>query len=199
MSAIMAERWNVHLTVNWWALAIRGIAVIFFAVAAFFFPGLTLGILVLLFGAYALVDGVFSMAAGIRSGVNRRRWWPMILEGVVGILVGLFTIFRPGLTALALVWVIAAWAIVTGVLEISAAIALRKVISREWLLVLAGVASVVFGAMLFLAPVIGAFVVLWWIGAYALIFGAILLGLAFRMRGILRARHASEHPASLAA
>ena len=167
---------------NWWVLAIRGIAAILFGVGAFLWPDLTLAVLVLLFGAYTLVDGVFAVIAGIAARKEQQRWWMMILEGLAGIVVGILTFVIPGITALVLLYLIAAWSIVTGVLEIAAAIRLRKEIKGEWVLILAGIASVIFGVILILFPGAGALAVIWLIGSYALVFGVLMLVLAFRLR-----------------
>jgi uncharacterized membrane protein HdeD (DUF308 family) len=186
-----------RLITNWWALAIRGIAGILFGIAAFLVPGITLVALVYLFAAYAFVDGLFSIAAGIKRGRHGNRWLWMILQGFVGLAAGIVAASWPAVTALVLVYIIAGWAIASGVLEITAAIALRKKITREWLLVLAGIASIAFGVLMASAPAPGALVLVWWIGAYALVIGVLLLVLAFRVRSadsyILR------HPESLAA
>jgi uncharacterized membrane protein HdeD (DUF308 family) len=177
------------LSRTWWVLLLRGIFAIAFGVLAFVWPGITLASLVLLFGAWALVDGVFSIVGAIRGG-GSEPWWLLLLEGLVGVGIGVLTVFAPGVTALALLFYIAIWAIATGVLEIAAAIALRKEIEGEWLLGLGGLASVAFGAMLVARPGAGALAVLWLIGAYALVFGAllVLLGLrARRLRGLAAA------------
>lgn len=168
---------------NWWMLAVRGAAAILFGIGAFVWPGLTLSVLVLLFGAYALVDGVFALVAGVidRGG---QRWWVLLLEGLAGIVVGVLTFLWPGVTALVLLWLIAAWALITGAFEIAAAVRLRKEIEHEWSLGLAGLASLIFGALLFAMPGAGALALVWMIGAYALVFGALLLVLAFRLRGL---------------
>ncbi len=165
----------------WWVLLLRGIVAILFGVLAFAWPGITLASLVLLFGAYALVDGVFALIGAIRGG-GREPWWLLVLEGLVGIGVGVLTIFAPGVTALALLFYIAIWAIATGVLEIAGAVALRKEIEGEWLMVLSGLASVVFGALLVARPGAGALAVLWLIGAYAIAFGVLLVLLSFKAR-----------------
>jgi uncharacterized membrane protein HdeD (DUF308 family) len=167
---------------NWGAIAIRGVAAILFGLLTFVVPGLTLVALVLLFGAYALVDGVFSIIAAVRRRVDDPPWWALLLEGVVGIAAGILTVVLPGLTALTLIYVIAAWAVVTGVLEVVAALRLRRHLIGEWRLVLSGVLSIVFGVLMTVAPGAGALAMILWIGAYAIVFGALLLALAFRLR-----------------
>src|SRR5262249_54595737 len=145
-------------------------------------PGVTLAVLVLLFGAYALVDGIFNVIAAISGRSGAQSWWMLLLEGLVSVAAGLVTFFMPGLTALTLVYIISAWAIITGVLEIVGAIRLRKVITNEWWLALSGVLSIAFGALIAYAPGAGALALVFWIGAYALVFGALLVGLGFRLR-----------------
>ena len=137
---------------NWWALALRGLFAILFGVAAFAWPNLTLAALVILFGAYALVDGVFALVTAVRAAEAHERWWLFVLEGLAGIVVGIITFIWPGITALVLLYLIAWWALITGVFEIAAAIRLRKQIRQEWTLVLGGLASVVFGLLLFYRP-----------------------------------------------
>jgi uncharacterized membrane protein HdeD (DUF308 family) len=166
---------------NWWLFLLRGIAGIAFGLITFFAPGISLAALVLLFGAYALADGVFAIWSAIRRH-GEDRWWVLLLQGLLGIAAAAVTLLWPGITALALLFVIAAWALVTGVLEIAVAIRLRKAITNEWLLVLSGIASVVLGVLLVLNPAVGALVVVLWIGAYALVSGALLVGLSFRLR-----------------
>jgi uncharacterized membrane protein HdeD (DUF308 family) len=168
----------------WWVLAIRGVAAILFGIAAFVWPGITLTVLVLLFGAYALVDGIFAVVAGISVRKEQERWWLMVLEGVVGIIIGVLTFLYPSITALVLLYFIAAWAIVTGAFEIAAAIRLRREIEGEWLLALAGIASLIFGVLLVIQPGAGALALIWLIGAYAIVFGILMLVLAFRLRGL---------------
>jgi uncharacterized membrane protein HdeD (DUF308 family) len=165
----------------WWLILLRGIFAVLFGVLAFAWPGITLASLVLLFGAYAFVDGVFALIGAVRGG-GREPWWLLVLEGLVGIGIGALTIFAPGVTALALLFYIAIWAIATGVLEIAAAVAVRKEIEGEWLLILSGLASVAFGALLIARPGAGALAVLWLIGAYALAFGVLLVLASFKVR-----------------
>jgi uncharacterized membrane protein HdeD (DUF308 family) len=172
----------MYLARSWWALALRGAAAIVFGVIALFWPSSAIVALVAVFGAYALLDGIFNLIAAVRAGRSGERWGSLVFEGVVSVLVGVLTLFWPGLTALALVLFIAAWSLVTGILEVVAAIQLRKVIQGEWLLALSGVLSIAFGILLFISPMIGAIAIAIWIGAYSVVFGALLVGLALRLR-----------------
>jgi uncharacterized membrane protein HdeD (DUF308 family) len=169
---------------NWWVLALRGAAAIVFGILALLLPGASLAALILLFGSYALVDGIFSVVAAVRRRGGAQPWWVLLLEGLVSIAAGIVTFAMPGLTAIVLLYVIAAWAIVTGVLEVIAAVRLRKHISGEWWLAASGVLSVVFGVFVILAPGAGALALVMWIGAYAVVFGAMLVGLAYRVRSL---------------
>jgi uncharacterized membrane protein HdeD (DUF308 family) len=166
---------------NWWLLLIRGFAGVVFGVLTFIAPGSSVAALVLLFGAYALVDGVFSLFAVIRRR-SQDPWWLLVLRGITGIAAGVLTLLWPGITALALLYLVAAWALVGGGLEIAAAIRLRKVIHNEWLLVLGGLASLALGTLLVLFPGPGALALVLWIGAYAMVSGALLIALAIRLR-----------------
>ncbi|WP_244434484.1 MULTISPECIES: HdeD family acid-resistance protein [unclassified Afipia] len=161
----------VHaLARNWWLLLLRGIAAIIFGVLAFVWPGLTLLTLVLFYGAFALVDGVLAIIAAITGGAPAPRWWLAIVD-LLGIAVGLLTLLMPGLSALVLMFFIAAWAIATGVFQIIGAVRLRKEIDNEWLLILVGMISVLFGIGIILVPGAGALVLFWVIGTFALITG----------------------------
>jgi len=164
----------------WWALAIRGVVAVLFGLMTFFLPGITLVTLVLLFGAYALADGVFNVIASFRVASHH---WALLIEGIIGILIGILTFAWPAVTAIVLLYLIAFWAIFTGIFEVVAGIRLRKTITNEWLLLLMGVLSLVFGVAILFAPAIGALAIVLWIGAYALVFGITLLALAFRLRG----------------
>jgi uncharacterized membrane protein HdeD (DUF308 family) len=172
----------IALVNNWWSPVIRGLVAILLGIIALAWPGITLGALVLLFGGYAFIDGIFSMVGAWRAVKSHERWGALVFEGVAGIIAAVVTIAWPAITALALVYVIAAWAIVTGIFEIAAAIRLRKYIKGEWLLVLGGVASVVFGILLAASPLLGALVIAIWLGVYALVFGVMLVGLGLRLR-----------------
>lgn len=169
---------------NWWVLALRGVLAIIFGILAFVWPSITLLTLIYLFGAYVLVDGIFAVISGIRSHGQNERWWAALLEGVLGIIVGVLTFIWPIATGLVLLYFIAAWAILTGIFEIVAAIQMRRVISGEWLMVLSGIASIALGVLLVLFPGAGALGLIWLIGAYAVVFGILFIILAFRLRGM---------------
>jgi uncharacterized membrane protein HdeD (DUF308 family) len=169
---------------NWWAFALRGIVAILFGLFAFLYPGATLFALIIVFGAYALVDGVFAIIAAARAAQSHERWGQLLLVGICGIVAAAIVWFYPGLAALGLLYVIAFWALVTGVLEVMAAFQLRRQMPDWWWLV-AGLASILFGALLIWHPGAGALAVLWLIGSYAIAFGIFLLGFAFRLRAHL--------------
>ena len=175
--AVMGE-----LPRHWWVVALRGLAAIIFGVLAFIWPGPTLAVLIVLYGAYAIVDGVLALYAAVRSGDNR---WTFVIEGVIGIAAGLVAFVWPGITALALLFVIAAWAILTGIMEAIAGVRLRRAIDNEWMLIIAGLLSVVFGILLIAQPGAGALAIVWLIGVYAVVFGIALLALSWRLRGLV--------------
>lgn len=179
-----AHQNTAALAQNWWLLALRGVAGILFGIGAFVWPGATLAALILVFGAYVFVDGIFAVVAGIGMRRQIDRWWLIVLEGVAGIILGLLTFRSPDTTALVLVTFIAAWSIVTGIFEIATAMRLRKLIANEWLLILSGVVSIIFGALLIAQPGAGAISIVWLLGAYALLFGILTLMLALRVRGM---------------
>ena len=176
------------LAINWWALALRGLVAVLFGLLTFLLPGITLATLVLLFGAYALADGIFNVIAFFKVASHQ---WALLIEGVIGVIAGVLTFAWPAITALVLLYLIAFWAIFTGVLEIVAAVRLRKAISNEWLLLLMGVLSLLFGLFILVVPGAGALAIVLWIGAYALVFGIFLMAFAFRLRGH---RHLTTQP-----
>jgi uncharacterized membrane protein HdeD (DUF308 family) len=157
---------------RWWAVALRGVSAILFGVIALAMPGITLVTLILLFGVFTLIHGVVALFAR------------HIAQGLIGILVGLVAFLWPGLTGVAFLFLIAAWSIVTGLFEIIAGIRLRKVISGEWMLILSGVLSLLFGLFVAMRPGAGALAIIWLIGAYAIVFGVMLVGLSFRLKGL---------------
>ncbi len=172
----------LHLiTRNWWMLVLRGVAAILFGVLAFTRPGLTLGALILLWGIYAFIDGILAFTAAF-SGATGTPWWVLTLEGLVGVAAAAAAFLIPGITALVLLYIIAAWAIVKGLFEIAAAIQLRKEIDNEIWLGQAGLASVFFGVVLFARQGVGVLAVVWLIGMYAILFGVLLVALGFRVR-----------------
>jgi uncharacterized membrane protein HdeD (DUF308 family) len=174
------------LSRRWWAVALRGVAAVLFGAMALVWPGITLFVLVVLFGVYALMDGALTLAAALRdrnaadNGPGGRGW--IIARGVFGIAIGVLAVLWPGITAVVLLWSIAAWAVVTGVFEVVVAIRLRREMDREWLLALSGVLAVVFGLTLVVWPAAGALALVTVIGAAALLMGLTLLVFGFRLR-----------------
>jgi uncharacterized membrane protein HdeD (DUF308 family) len=183
---MMNETMNELLSRAWWMLALRGTIAVLFGIVAIVWPGLTLLWLVALFALYALFTGVVSIAGAVKNRTSDREWWLILLLGVTGVCAGVIAIVSPGLTALVLVLVMGANALITGVLDIAVAIRLRKVITGEWMLILAGLVSIAFGLFVFLFPAAGALALVWMISAYAIVTGFLLLGLAFRARGWLQ-------------
>jgi uncharacterized membrane protein HdeD (DUF308 family) len=171
------------LSKNWWVVVIRGVAAVIFGVLTFVWPAISVAVLVLMWGAYALVDGVFSLWGAFR-GPNKDGfpWW-IFLTGIAGVAAGILTFVNPALTAVALLLLIAAFAIVRGIFEIVAAIRLRKEIDNEWLLVLAGVASIAFGVLVMVFPSAGALAIILWIGAFAIFIGVLEIWLGFKLKG----------------
>jgi uncharacterized membrane protein HdeD (DUF308 family) len=167
---------------HWWVVAVRGLAAIVFGILAFVWPGITLTVLILFYGAYALVDGVLALYVAIRAG--GQHVWALVLEGILGIAAGLVAFFWPAITALALLYVIAVWAILTGVVEIVGAVRVRQVVRNEWALIFSGALSVLFGLLLVIQPGSGALALVWLIGLYAVIFGISLLVFAWRLRAL---------------
>jgi uncharacterized membrane protein HdeD (DUF308 family) len=167
---------------NWWMLLVRGLAAIIFGVLAFMWPGATILAIGILFGAYAFVDGVFAILATLKAAEQHANWWPLLIEGIVGLAIAAITFWDIRVTLIALYLVIASWAFLTGILEIVAAIELRKHIGNEFWLILGGIASIVFALLLVWHPLAGALTLVWLIGAYAIIFGVIMIALAFRLR-----------------
>lgn len=170
------------LSRNWWAVAVRGAIAILFGVLLLVWPGISLLVLVVTFGAFALVDGLFSLVAAVRAAKGHESWGALLLVGITGILAALVAWFWPGITALALAFIIGAWAIVTGILAIVAAVELRREIKGEFWLGLSGLLAVVFGVLVFANPAAGALAIVFMLAIFAILYGVSLLALAFRVR-----------------
>ena len=170
------------LSQNWWLVVLRGVLAILFGVSAIIWPGITLLTLIVIFGVYALVDGLLAIWTGISRTRESSRWWTFLVEGLLSIGAGLVALIWPDLATLVLIYMIAFWAIFTGVLEIVAAIRLRHEITNEWFLALGGVLSVGLGILLFLQPAAGGLAIIWMIAGYALVFGILLVILGIRLR-----------------
>lgn len=182
-SLTLAPRPMLHaLAKNWWLLLLRGIASIVFGVLAFAWPGLTLVTLVLFYGAFALVDGVIALVAAFSGGAKPAPTWWLVVVGLLGIAAGIATFLMPGITALLLIIFMGAWALVHGIFEIVGAIQLRKEIDNEWMLILSGIVSVLFGLIVLIAPGAGALGLIWAIAAYSIVFGITFIALALRLK-----------------
>jgi uncharacterized membrane protein HdeD (DUF308 family) len=167
---------------NWWAIGLRGLVALLLGILAITMPGPTLAAIVLAFAIYAIVDGILAIIAAVRGIRRKERWVPMLIEGILGIAAGIIAAVWPAIGAVALTYLVAAWALVTGVFEIAAAIRLRKIIKGEWLLLIAGILSVILAFVLTIYPGAGMLTLVWWFGAYAIAYGVINLGLGFRVR-----------------
>ncbi|MBO3748265.1 HdeD family acid-resistance protein [Streptosporangiaceae bacterium NEAU-GS5] len=166
---------------TWWVIAVRGVLAILFGLMAIIWPKITVLALVILFGVYAIVNGGFALYAAFRGGGGQSRGW-LAFSGIVGIVAGIVVLVWPKITTFALLLLIAIWFIVTGVMEIIAAIVLHREIDSEWMLVLSGALSVIFGLLLLIWPASGAIAIVWLIGVFAIVFGIALLYLAFRVK-----------------
>ncbi|MBK7935767.1 MAG: HdeD family acid-resistance protein [Lewinellaceae bacterium] len=171
-----------RLTRFWWVLVLRGLVSILFAAFAFFNPELAFEALIVVFGVFLLADGISAVYLGVRMRGHDDDWWITLLEGALGVGLGLIALLNPELTAEGLVLVLAVWLLVTGVFEIGTAVKLRKEIDNEWLLGLAGAVSLLLGGLMILNPTFGAISIMLWIGIYALLFGLLLVGLGWKMR-----------------
>ena len=169
---------------NWWAIGLRGVFAIVFGLIALFLPGATMLSLAIVFAIYAFADGVFGIVSAVRAAQAGERWGVLVVEGLANIAVAVIAMLWPGITVVAFVLLVAIWAIVTGALELAAAFRLAAEDGRWWL-VAGGLVSLVYGALLIVAPMIGAVVLTWWLGAYALVFGVALVVLAFRLKARL--------------
>ena len=178
---------------NWWAMVLRGVLGMAFGVFALVLPAAAFTVLELTWGGYVLVDGLFNIVSALRDARGERGWWTLLLSGVAGVLAGLAAFIVPALTALVLLYVIAGWAILTGVLEITAAIRLRHQLTGEWLMALSGALSIAFGVLILVAPLAGALAVVLLIGGYAFVSGVVLLALGLRLRTAAK-RVTRDHP-----
>jgi uncharacterized membrane protein HdeD (DUF308 family) len=172
---------NAVLADNWWALALRGLFAILFGIIAFAMPGAAMLALVLVFGAYSAADGIFNIVLAVRGARGHERWGLLLVNGLLGIAIGIAAVIWPGITVLAFVFMVGAWALLSGGLMLGAALGL-KISHGRWLLVFGALISLAYGLLLFASPLIGALVLTWWVGAHALIFGVTLIVLAFRLR-----------------
>ena len=171
-----------HLARNWWIVAVRGVVSILFGIGALVWPGVTLVVLIAFLGAYMFVDGVIALVAAVRFRHERERWTMLALEGALGIAVGVVTFFAPGITALAWVYTIAAWAIVSGVLEIALAVRVKIGTGSQIWLGLTGLLSILLGLAFVMMPLAGLIVWVWLIGIYAIVFGVLLVGFGVQLR-----------------
>ena len=181
---------------NWGALMARAAVAIVLGIIAFMMPGVTLASIVMLFGIYAIADGVLAIVAAVRGIKEGDRWGWMTVEGVLGILAGLIALFFPGLGGLTLTLLVAAWALATGTFEIAAAFKVRKLIKDEWILFVGGGLSILLGIMMFMRPAAGALVIVWWLGAYLLLYGALAFAFSLKIRRATRTL--SQSPSSAA-
>jgi uncharacterized membrane protein HdeD (DUF308 family) len=178
--AARSEVLSELLAQAWWVVGLRGVLGIIFGLVCLLTPGIAVQVFVILFAAYMLVDGVFAIISGIRAARNGERWGLLLLEGVVDIAAGAVAVLWPAITLVALIWVIAVWAIISGALMLGAAFGLNIDHGRWWL-ALGGIASIIFGVLLVIEPLVGAVVLTMWVGAYAVVFGGVLLVLAFQL------------------
>lgn len=173
---------SIMLHRTWWVLLLRGLVAIVFGVLTWLQPAASAAALVLVFGVYVFVDGLLGVYAAINSRRQSRHWWVILLWGLTGVVVGLLTVVKPAITALVLTMYIGAWALITGVMQIIAAIRLRKEIEGEWVLVLGGLISVLLGGFVLAQPGAGMMAMLWVLALYAVAFGVLMVILAFKIR-----------------
>jgi uncharacterized membrane protein HdeD (DUF308 family) len=186
--SIAAKQLTIVLSRTWWALLLRGIIAVAFGAVVWVYPGLSVATLVVFFGSYCLVDGALGVWSAIKGRKEHAAGGGLLIWGLVDIGVGILTLVAPGMTAPALAFYIAIWAVSTGVAEIMIALRLLRERKGEWLLLLAGLASEVFGILVMAQPTAGAFTLLWLIVAYAAVLGVLLAALAFRVRAAARVR-----------
>jgi uncharacterized membrane protein HdeD (DUF308 family) len=191
---MVLERAESGLASRWGWVVFRGVVAVLFGLVAFSRPGAMAFSMVLVFGCYAFAAGIATVVAAARTGRSHERWGALLVEGLLGIAVGATALLWPASTALAFLWIIGAWAIVAGALEIGSAIKLRKIIKHEWLLALSGAVSIAFGVLMFYRPVAGGLAVVWWLGAYAMISGILMIVLGFRLRSYQHSLRSGELP-----
>jgi uncharacterized membrane protein HdeD (DUF308 family) len=190
----LKEELGLGLASRWGWVVFRGVIGVLFGLIAFARPG-ALGLsMVLVFGCYAFISGIATLIAAARSGRAGERWGALLVEGLLGIAVGVLAVIWPATMALTFIWLIGFWALFSGVMEIVAAVRLRKVIRNEWALGIAGVLSIAFGLLMFYRPIAGGVAVVWWLGAYALVFGILMIVLGFRLRSFGRTLHGGDLP-----
>lgn len=182
----MIERFSAH----WWVFLLRGIAAIVFALIAVFNPAITISVLVLIFGVYACVDGVSAIISSIRGSHADQRWWILLVEGIASLIVGIISFIDPDITAFLFAYLLAAWAILTGIFAMVSAVQMRAHLPDEWLWIVSGAISIIFGIAIVILPAAGIIVWSYLIGVYAFVTGAALIGFALRLRGHHRRHHA---------
>lgn len=170
---------------KWWAVALRGLISVIFGIIAFAWPQLTAALMVMFFGVYVFIDGLFALIASFSMHGGLGRWWLMLIEGILGIVLGLIFLFNPAFTAAFLLILIAIWAIVTGIIEIVLAITYAKIVPDNWLMILTGILSLIFGFLLMRNPAAGILAVIWIIGMYAILFGVMVIAAGFTLKGLL--------------
>jgi uncharacterized membrane protein HdeD (DUF308 family) len=190
------EREEFGLPSKWGWVVFRGVVAILFGLIAFARPGAMAFSMVLLFGCFAFIAGIATVIAAARSGRAGQGWGALLVEGLLGIAIGALAVLWPASTALAFVWLIGAWAILAGALEIATAVKLRKLIAHEWVLGIAGAVAIAFGLLMFYRPIAGGVAVMWWLGAYALLSGVLMVVLGFRLRSFAHSHHRGELPSA---
>jgi uncharacterized membrane protein HdeD (DUF308 family) len=191
---MLMEKAELGLAARWGWVVCRGVIAILFGLVAFARPGAMAFSMVLLFGCFAFAAGIATIVAAARSGRAGDSWGGLLIEGLLGIAVGAVALLWPASTALAFVWLIGAWAIASGALELYSAVRLRKVVKHEWALGLAGLVSIAFGLLMLYRPIAGGLAVVWWLGAYAMISGLLMVVLGFRLRSFERTLRGGELP-----
>jgi uncharacterized membrane protein HdeD (DUF308 family) len=176
---------------SWWMVAMRGILAVAFGLYALFVPGLALAAIIMAFGVVVLLAGILAIVAGMRRQAEHQPSWPFVIEGIICVALGLLALIKPGATAVAWLYLISGFAVVSGILHIVAGVELRKQVEGEWVLILNGILTTILGILMVLLPWAGLLSLVWLIGAYSLFFGVLLLVFAFRLRSIF---HASPAP-----